>query len=118
MWGMTHAYSDINMKAQGLRHCKCASFSRKYDSNMAVCVHCIRLIYICLEAFLVSILERKEEKDVKGHVTSIMHAKYQCSIFNTSEDMSLLKVFCDRQTEKQTDGETRLKCTYMSSLPL
>ena len=30
---------------------------------------------------------------LKGLVTRIMHAKYQCSIFNTSEDMSQVKVF-------------------------
>ena len=40
--------------AKGWRHCIRASFSRKYDSNMAVGVHCIRPIWICLEAFLVS----------------------------------------------------------------
>ena len=40
--------------AQGWRHCTRASFSRKYDNNMAVGVHCIRPIYICLEAILVS----------------------------------------------------------------
>ena len=37
----------------------------------------------------------------------IMHAKYQCSIINTSEDMSQVKVFVtDRQTEGRTEGRT------------
>ena len=45
---------------------------------------------------------------LKGLVTRIMHAKYQCSIFNTSEDMSQVKVFVtdegtDRGTDRQTD---------------
>ena len=32
----------------------------------------------------------------------IMYAKYQCSIINTSEDMSQVKVFVtDRQTDRQ-----------------
>ena len=35
------------------RHCKRALFPRKYGSNMAVGVHCIRPIYTCLEAFIV-----------------------------------------------------------------
>ena len=36
-----------------------------------------------------------------------MHAKYQCSIFNTSEDMSQVKVFVtDRRTDGGTDGRT------------
>ena len=30
---------------------------------------------------------------IKGLVTTIIYAKYQCSIFNTSEDMSQVKVF-------------------------
>ena len=34
-------------------------------------------------------------------VTTIMHAKYQCSIINTSEDKSQVKVFV---TDRQTDG--------------
>ena len=33
----------------------------------------------------------------------IMHTKYQCSIINTSEDMSQVKVFL---TEEQKDGRT------------
>ena len=34
----------------------------------------------------------------------IMHAKYQCSIINTSEDMSQVKVFVtDRQRDRRTD---------------
>ena len=36
-------------------------------------------------------------------VTRTMHAKYQCSIFNTSEDMSQVKVFV---TEGRTDRQT------------
>ena len=32
-----------------------------------------------------------------------MHAKYQCSIIKTSEDMSQVKVFV---TGRQTDGQT------------
>ena len=44
----------------------------------------------------------------KGLVTRIMHAKYQCSIINTSEDMSQVKVFVtegltDRRTDRRTD---------------
>ena len=43
----------------------------------------------------------------KGLVTRIMPAKNQCSIINTSEDMSQVKVFVtDRQTEGQTNGRT------------
>ena len=39
-----------------------------------------------------------------------MHAKYQCSIINTSEDMSQVKVFVtdgltDRRTDRRTDGQ-------------
>ena len=37
----------------------------------------------------------------KGLVTRIMHAKYQCSIINTSEHISQDKVFV---TDGQTDG--------------
>ena len=44
---------------------------------------------------------------LKGLVTRIMHAKYQCSIINTSEDMSQVKVFVmDRQTDRGTDRRT------------
>ena len=33
-----------------------------------------------------------------------MHAKYECSIFNTPEDMSQVKVFVtDRQRDRRTD---------------
>ena len=39
----------------------------------------------------------------------ITHAKYQCSIIrrfiNTSEDMSQVKVFCDRWTDRGRDGQ-------------
>ena len=39
---------------------------------------------------------------LKGLVTRIMHAKYQCSIINTSEDMSQVKVFVtDRRMEER-----------------
>ena len=45
---------------------------------------------------------------LKGPVTRIMHAKYQCSIINTSEDMSQVKVFVtDRGTEGRRDGRMR-----------
>ena len=42
----------------------------------------------------------------------IMHAKYQCSIINTSEDMSQVKVFVtdgqtDRRVDRGTDGRMR-----------
>ena len=41
---------------------------------------------------------------LKGIVTRIRHAKYQCSIINTSEDMSKVKVFVtDGQTDRQKD---------------
>ena len=56
-------------------------------------------------------LERSKVKvmawcQLKGLVTRIMHAKYQCSIINTSEDMSQVKVFVtDRQTEGRTEGQ-------------
>ena len=39
---------------------------------------------------------------LKGLDTRIMHTQYQCSIINTSKDMSQVK-FCDRQT---TEGQT------------
>ena len=40
----------------------------------------------------------------KGFVTRIMHAKYQCFIINTSEDMGQVKVFVtDGRTEGWTD---------------
>ena len=36
-----------------------------------------------------------------------VRVKYQCSIVNTSEDMSQVKVFVtDRQTDRRTDGLT------------
>ena len=38
---------------------------------------------------------------LKGLVNRIMHAKYQCSIINTSEDMRQVKVFV---TDRQRDG--------------
>ena len=41
--------------------------------------------------------------ELKGLVTRIMHAKYQCSIMNTSEDKSKVKVFV---TDGQTEGRT------------
>ena len=44
---------------------------------------------------------------LKGLVTRTMHAKYQYSIFNTSEDMSQVKVFVtDRRTDGRTEGRT------------
>ena len=43
---------------------------------------------------------------LKGLVTRTMHAKYQCSIFNTSEDMSQVKVFV---TDRRTDGRTEVQ---------
>ena len=48
---------------------------------------------------------------LKGLVTKIMHAKYQCSIIYTSEDMSQVKVFgtegqTDRGMDRQRDGQT------------
>ena len=46
-------------------------------------------------------------RHLKGLVTRIMHAKYQWSIFNTSEDMSQVKVFVtDRRTDGGTEGRT------------
>ena len=42
-------------------------------------------------------------RHLKGFVTRIMHAKYQCSIFNTSEDISQVKVFV---TDRRRDGQT------------
>ena len=46
-------------------------------------------------------------RHLKGLVTWIMHAKYQCSIFNTSEDVSQVKVFVtDRQRDGRTDRQT------------
>ena len=46
-------------------------------------------------------------RHLKGLVTRIMHAKYQWSTFNTSEDMSQVKVFVtDRQRDGQRDGQT------------
>ena len=42
-----------------------------------------------------------------------MHAKYQCSTFNTSEDMSQVKVFVtDRQTDGQRDGQTHRRMRF------
>ena len=38
---------------------------------------------------------------LKGLVTRIMHAKYQCSIINTSEDMSQVKVFSAPEPKAQ-----------------
>ena len=48
----------------------------------------------------------------QGHsmvtIERTMHAKYQCSIMNTSEDMSQVKVFeTDRQTEGRTDIQNK-----------
>ena len=40
---------------------------------------------------------------LKGLVTRTMHAKYHRSIFNTSEDMSQVKSFCNKRTDRQTD---------------
>ena len=38
----------------------------------------------------------------------IMHAKYQCFIINTSEDMGQVKAFVtDRQTDRGMDGQTK-----------
>ena len=46
----------------------------------------------------------------KGLVTRIMHAKYQWSTFNTSEDMSQVKVFVtDRQRDGQTETDGRMR---------
>ena len=43
----------------------------------------------------------------------IMHAKYQCSIINTSEDMSQVKVFVmDRQTDGRTEGRTDRRMSF------
>ena len=39
----------------------------------------------------------------KGLVAMIMHAKYQYSFNNISEDISQIKGFCDRRTDRQTD---------------
>ena len=42
---------------------------------------------------------------LKGLVTRIMHAQYQCSIINTSEDMSKVTVFVtEGQTDRRTEG--------------
>ena len=38
---------------------------------------------------------------LQGLVTRIIHAKHQCSIINTSDDMNKVKVFV---TDGQTDG--------------
>ena len=46
---------------------------------------------------------------LKGLVTRTMHAKYQCSIFNTSEDMSQVKVFV---TDRQTDGQRDRRMSF------
>ena len=40
---------------------------------------------------------------LKGLVTSIMHAKCQCSIINTPEDLSQVKVLV---TDRKMDGQT------------
>ena len=43
-----------------------------------------------------------------------MHAKYQCSIINTSEDMCKVKVFVtDGRTDKGTDRQTNeIQCPH------
>ena len=48
-----------------------------------------------------------------------MHAKYQCSIINTSEDMSQVKVFVtdgqtDGRTDRGTDGRMRFNVPTLS----
>ena len=54
-------------------------------------------------------------RPLKGLVTRIMHAKYQCSTFNTSEDMSQVKVFVtDRRRDGQTDGQMRFNVPTLS----
>ena len=41
---------------------------------------------------------------LKGLITRILHAKFQCSIINTSEDMSQVKVFVtDGHSDRQAD---------------
>ena len=55
----------------------------------------------------------------KGLVTRIMHAKYQCYIINTSEDMSQVKVFVtdgrtDGWTDRGTDGRMRFNVPTLS----
>ena len=51
----------------------------------------------------------------KGLVIRIMHAKYQCSIINTSEDMSKVKVFVtDGRTDGRTDGQMRFNVPMLS----
>ena len=44
---------------------------------------------------------------LKGIVTRIMHAKYQCSIINTSEDVSRVKVFV-------TNGRTDRQMSFLN----
>ena len=39
----------------------------------------------------------------------IMHAKYQCSVINTSEDMNQVKVFV-------TEGQTDERMSFMSPI--
>ena len=52
---------------------------------------------------------------LKGLVTRNMHDKYQCSIFNNSEDMSQVKVFVtDRRTDGQRDGRMRFNVPTLS----
>ena len=52
---------------------------------------------------------------LKGLVTRIMHAKCQCSIINTSEDVSQVKVFVtDRRTDRGTDGWMRFNVPTLS----
>ena len=57
---------------------------------------------------------------LNGLVTRIMHAKYQCSIFNNSEDMSQVNVLwqtdgrTDEQTEGLTDGRMRINVPTLS----
>ena len=51
-------------------------------------------------------------------VTRMMHAKYQCSIINTPEDMSQVKVFVtDGRTDGQRDGQMRFNVPTLSQKP-
>ena len=53
-------------------------FPRKYDGNMAVCVHCIRPIYryICLEAFLESNETQRRNRCVINYDSALLTSKY------------------------------------------
>ena len=87
-------------------------FSRKYDSSVAFCIVCIRPIYICLEAFLVSNGTKRRNRCVVNYDSALLTRMHM----NFLKISSLFWEFADFHKHEQGgshSGAPNLKLHYL-----